>query len=196
MLLGKEKDISEEQIIKGCKAQDIEMQKAFYKLYGPMLMGVCMRYLKPRENAEEVFHDVVLKIFDKIDKYNGKGSFKAWCRRLTANSCLDYLRKHKNQMRLNYIEEQQIEIEDTTDDLALLENARLEDVVKLIDKLPEQQQIVLNLFIMDGYSHKKIGERLDISEGASRSLLQRAKSNLKEKLGLDKSLIQTNGNTK
>jgi RNA polymerase sigma factor (sigma-70 family) len=159
MLSAKENKLTVEQIIKGCRAQDIEMQKAFYQLHGPMLMGVCMRYLKPKENAEEVFHDVVLKIFDKIDKYNGNGSFLGWCRRLTVNSCLDYLRKHKNQLRLNYIEDQQIEIEDTVDDSALLENAKLEDVVKLIDDLPEHQQVVLNLFIMDGYSHKKIGER-------------------------------------
>lgn len=175
-------EISENDLVLGCKKQDMAMQKALYLQYGPMLMGVCARYLKPRENAEEVFHDVVLKIYDKIDKYSGTGSLKAWCRRLAVNTCLDYIRKHKNHIRLNYLEEQLVEIEDKIEDEALLENAKLNELVKLIDTLPQQQQIVLNLFVMDGFSHREVANRLSISEGASRSLLQRAKRKLKEEM--------------
>ena len=191
-----ENNISEEQIIKGCRAHDLEMQKAFYRLYGPEIMGVCMRYLKPRENAEEVFHDVVLKIYENLHKYKGQGSLKGWCRRVAVNSCLDFIRKNKNQLRLNYIEEQTIEVEDTVDDLAALKNANVDEVIKFMDDLPGQQQLVLNLFIVDGYSHKAIADQLFISEGASRNLLQRAKLNLKKKLGINNSLTRVNENTK
>jgi len=196
MLLAKGNKLSEEQIVKGCKAQDIEMQRAFYQLYGPVLMGVCARYLKPRENAEEVFHDVVLKIFDNIKKYKGKGSFEGWCKRLTVNACLDFIRKNKNQMRLNYLEEQLVDVADTEEDLDLLVNSKLETLIKLMNDLPQQQQLAINLFVLDGYSHTDIANRLGISEGASRSLLQRAKLNLKVRLGIEKSEININGNTK
>jgi len=178
------------------RKQNLEIQKVFYLKYGPALMGVCFRYLKPRESAEEVFHDVVLKIYDKIGKYSGKGSFIAWCKRLAVNTCLDYLRKHKNHIRLNYLEEQEIEVEDKVEDIDLLENAKLNQLVAYIAELPEQQQMVLNLFVMDGFSHREISVRLSVSEGASRSLLQRAKKSLKNKLGVENRVLKSNENNK
>lgn len=190
------KIISDEDLVLGLKKQDLKIQKQFYLRYGPVLMGVCFRYLKPRESAEEVFHDVVIKIYDNIAKYSGKGSLVAWCKRLAVNTCLDYLRKHKNQIRLNYIEEQAIEVEDKVEDVNLLEAAKLDELVKYIAELPEQQQIVLNLFVMDGFSHREISTRLAVSEGASRSLLQRAKKSLKNKLGIENTVIKRNENNR
>lgn len=174
--------ITDEELVKGCLKQDMAMQKALYFKIGPALMAVCARYLKPMETAEEVFHDVILKIYDKINKYSGTGSLAAWCRRLAVNTCLDYLRKNKHQVRINYLEEQTIEPIDIADDVSLLDDSNLEMLEGLIETLPQQQKMVLNLFIIDDFSHKEIAEKLNISEGASRSLLQRAKQKLKDEL--------------
>ncbi len=163
--------ITESAIIDGCRKKEIKAQRAFYDLFGPQLMSICLRYVKPTESAEEIFNDVMLKIFAQFNKYEQKGSLIGWAKRLAVNVCLDHIRKEKNKIRINYLEDELLEVEDKVDDEALLENANAELVFQLIEELPTQQKLVLNMFVMEDFSHKEIANRLAISEGASRSLV-------------------------
>lgn len=168
------------QIIDGLRAKRISDQKRFYLLHGPVLMGICMRYMVQREMAEEVFHDGMLKIFNKVNKFQNKGSFIGWCKRLMVNTCLDQLRKQKDHLRVLHIEDNPVEIQDEQLDVDDIMEEKIEILLKAILGLPTQQRLVLNLFILEKYSHREVAEQLSITESASRSLLLRAKKGLKQ----------------
>lgn len=172
--------MKEEDIIIGLRKNHLKAQRFFYNQFGPALMGVCVRYMPNREMAEEVFHDGMMKIYNKINKFGDKGSFKGWCRRLIVNTCLDQLRKDKDHLRLLHIEEKELEIKEEVDlDQEVLEE-KIEVLLKAITMLPKQQKVVLNLFVLDKHSHKEVAEKLRITESASRSLVLRAKKSLKK----------------
>lgn len=174
--------MNEAEIIKGLQKNQMKSQRAFYDQFGPALMGVCFRYMSSREMAEEVFHDGIMKVYSKIGKYDGKGSFAGWCRRLVVNTCLDQLRKDKDHLRLLHIEEKELDVEDEVDLDAELIEEQIEVLLEAIDELPKQQKLVLNLFVLDQYSHAEVAEKMGITVGASRSLVLRAKKGLKVNL--------------
>ena len=104
--------MKEIDIIIGLRNNQLKAQKLFYDHFGPALMGVCFRYMPNKEMAEEVFHDGMLKVYEKINKFEDKGSFKGWCRRLMVNTCLDQLRKDKDHLKLLHIEDNELEIKE------------------------------------------------------------------------------------
>lgn len=184
--------MKEAEIIKGLRKNNLKCQRAFYELYGPVLMGVCVRYMPTRESAEEVFHDGIMKVYNKINKYNDIGSFKGWCRRLIVNTCLDQLRKDKDNLRLLHIEESEIDIHEEVDLEAELLEEKIEVLMQAITELPKQQKLVLNLFVLDKHSHKEVAQKMSITESASRSLVLRAKRSLKRLLTEEKEFKSNN----
>jgi RNA polymerase sigma-70 factor (ECF subfamily) len=119
-----------------------------------------------------------MKIFDKIYQYKGEGSFEAWMTRIMVNESLSYIRRNKN-MWLNV----SIESADREPDYSMADShLDSEQALSMIDELPIGYRTVFNLFVMEGYSHKEIGELLQITEGASKSQLSRAKAQLKSKI--------------
>lgn len=168
-----------EQIINDCKKGNTRAQEQIYKTLSPKIFAVCLKYSRSYEEAQDNLQEGFLLIFQKIEKFNFKGSFEGWCKRVVINYVLQQYRG-QNVFEIiseNIADNTEVEIDD--------ENISLEFLTKIIQELPDRYRLVFNLYVMDGYSHKEIAEMLGISVGTSKSNLARAKGILKEKIELN-----------
>jgi RNA polymerase sigma factor (sigma-70 family) len=164
-----------ENLILACKKMHRDAQREVYELMAPKLYRTCKRYLKKEEEIEEVLADAFYVIFTKIDKLKEIGAFEAWARRIAVTECLQNLRQNVN---FNiYLEDTKIQLQpEVLPDTNLEE----EDLLKLLNFIPEGCKTVFNLFVIEGYGHKEIASMLAISEGTSKSQLNVAKTKLKD----------------
>ena len=154
----------------GCKSNDRKCQKAFVDQFSPYLFGVCRRYISDHEKAKDCLQDSLVHILSNIKKYESKGSFKSWAARVTANQCLQFIRKEKKHLTFDIEETVEPSEEESVSD-----RLEVEDILKFLDTVPEKYRIAVNLYIIEGYSHKEISEQLGITESSSRSLVTRAR---------------------
>jgi RNA polymerase sigma-70 factor (ECF subfamily) len=153
-------------------------QSEIYQLYADVLFGVCLKYSRNHQDAEDTLQDSFLTIFDKIKQYNNKGSFEGWLKRITINTALQ---KYRQKTPLQLVKEV-AEIEETTEIDFEDEHLDIDFLLSLIQQLPDKYRLVFNLYVLDSYSHKEISEMLNISVGTSKSNLSRARKKLKEEL--------------
>jgi len=165
--------MTEEQLIASCKRQDRKAQKLLYERYSPKMFGVCRRYLKTYEDAEDVLIGGFYKVMSKIDMYKGKGSFEGWIRRIIVNESLMFLRK-KHNFNLT-VEISNIEI---PSQVSVEDSLAAEDIMKLLDKLPTGYRTIFNLYVIEGFKHREIAEQLNISINTSKSQLILAKKRM------------------
>lgn len=161
--------------IQGCRKQNREAQRMVYEIMAPKLYRLCKRYLKKEEEIEEVLADAFFTLFTKIDQLKEDLAFEAWARKITVNNCLLQIKKNIN-FNL-YLEDVSYNSQPLADEVTDLEE---EDLLNLLNYIPDGCQTIFNLFVIEGYSHKEIAEQLGISEGTSKSQLNAAKSKLKE----------------
>lgn len=165
-----------EQIIHECKRQNRKAQEQLYKTLSPKVFVICLKYSRNYQEAQDNLQEGFLLIFKKIDKYQFKGSFEGWAKRVVINYILQQYRS-KGILEIvtdNIPETQEVTIEE--------ENVSLEFLTQIIQELPDRYRLVFNLYVMDGYSHKEVAQMLGISEGTSKSNLARAKRILKDKI--------------
>jgi RNA polymerase sigma-70 factor (ECF subfamily) len=164
-------------LIEGCLKRDPKAQEAMYRRFSPKMYGVCLRFAGNKMEAEDILQEGFIKIFTHLQDYQFKGSMEGWIRKAMINTAINYYRKKSKELAdinleqvsgISYIEE------DAIDKLAA------EELVKLIQKLPEGYRLIFNLNVIEGFTHKEIGEMLGISENTSKSQLSRAKSALQE----------------
>ena len=171
--------MDEIQLIKGCKENKPKAQKELYETYARKMMAVCLRYTNDRESAQDLLQDGFIKVFTAIGTYSGNGSFEGWMRKIFVNTALEYLRK-------NDILRETVDIDspDTLKepDYSALEKISADELMELVRELPTGFRAVFNMFAIEGYSHKEIGEALGINESTSRSQFTRAKKLLQKKL--------------
>lgn len=168
----------EDRLISKCRKQDGKAQKALYDKYASKMLGVCYRYIKDNDQAEDVMITGFVKVFEKIDQFKSEGSFEGWMRRIMVNQSLSFIRKNKGM----YLEVD-IEAADREPDYkSLNDNLEAQDLLALISNLPTGYQTVFNLYAIEGYSHKEIAEKLQISENTSKSQLSRARMLLQKQL--------------
>lgn len=180
--------MSEQELIAGCLKQDPLAQHQLYKAYGARVMGMCKRYMKDRERAEEMTMNTFITIFSKIGQFKGEGNFSSWILRIAVNHCLMELRK-KNPFRFEAeVEEVHIPVDNT-----VMRDFESADVSKMLLALPEGARLVFNLFAIEGYKHHEIADMLGISEGTSKSQLSYAKEKLKKLLATAKSKTDSHG---
>jgi RNA polymerase sigma factor (sigma-70 family) len=165
-------------LIKGCQQQNRQAQKRLYEMYGSRLYAVCCRYIKDKMEAEDVLITAFTKILNRIDQYSGEGNFEGWMRKVVVNDSLSHLRKSKSM----YLETDISEVDFEIDYQKLEDQLEAEDLLKMIDNLPAGYRVVFNLYAIEGYSHKEIGEQLGISENTSKSQLSRARATLQKYL--------------
>jgi RNA polymerase sigma-70 factor (ECF subfamily) len=175
-----------QKLIEDCRKNKPKAQAMVYELYANKLFAVSYKYSRNRQEAEDNLHDGFMTIFNKIDQFKGTGSFEGWMKRIIINTALLTYRKDKVFHLINdeIPEEVSIEIEE--------ENISVDDLLTLIQELPNRYRLVFNLYVLDGYSHKEIAEMLAISEGTSKSNLSRARQILKQKLEESEQKIQNN----
>ena len=180
--------MTDEQMLTGSIKNNAAAQEQFYDRYSPRMLGVCYRFAKNREDAEDMLQEGFIKIFAQLQHYRSEGAIEGWIRRIVVHTCINFLKKNKK-------------FTDTVD-LANATNLhshadllpsimQAKQIVECIRLLPLGYRTVLNLYAIEGYSHKEIGELLEIGESTSRSQYTRAKAMLEEVL-INKKLISKN----
>jgi RNA polymerase sigma factor (sigma-70 family) len=171
--------MDEQELILGCIAARPKAQKALFDIYAPKLYVVCLRYLKDQMRAQDVLQDTFVKIFANIGNYKSEGAFEGWLKRIAVNTCLDQLRKDKKLLT-------DVSIDDVSHKLSTdsfsVEKLMADDLLKLVQALPDGYRTVFNLFAIEGYSHQEIAQQLGISESTSKTQYLRARAYLKDRI--------------
>ena len=166
----------ENELIEGCLKGKARSQEMLYKHYYGYAMAICLRYANGKDEAKEILNDSFFKVFTKISQYDPKNPFRAWLRRIVINTAIDYYRRQQKHQYA--VDIQEIEYEES--DASVLDRLSAEDILLLMQKLPEHYRLVFNLYELEGYSHEEISKQLGIPESTSRTHLSRAKSKLRE----------------
>ncbi|MFK8045540.1 MAG: RNA polymerase sigma factor [Crocinitomicaceae bacterium] len=183
-----------QNIIKGCIKGKRKCQRQLFEKYYGKMKGVCMRYARDGDEAQDMVQNGFIKVFDKLEVYNFTGSFEGWVRRIMVNTAIDYIRKHKNN---TYSLEDESSLPGESEDGIVLDeevnelNFKAEKAIEAISRLSAGYKMVFNLYVMEGYTHKEIAEYLGITEGTSKSNLAKAKQKLRALLSAAK--IEYNG---
>jgi len=165
-------------LIRQCQEKRAGAQAEIYKKFSAPLFSVCLRYADNYEDAQDVFQDGFIMIFNKIKQYRFEGSFEGWMRRIMVNSCIE---RHRSKNHL-YVVNEEITPEETDEDETdfEFESYSYHDLLNFIRELPDRYRQVFNLYVLEEYSHQQIAGMLDISVGTSKSNLSRAREKLKE----------------
>ncbi|MBU2916150.1 MULTISPECIES: RNA polymerase sigma factor [Reichenbachiella] len=171
--------LEEGELVKKCKDHDASAQKELYDKYMDQMYRISLRYLANEAEAEDAVTEGFLKIFSKVGsfEYRGKGSLTGWMKRIIVNESLMVLRKRKHLL---------VDIHETDHKLRSIDgvesNLQEEDIINEIKKLPKGYRTVFNLYAIEGFSHREIGEKLGISENTSKSQLSKARASLAKSL--------------
>lgn len=173
---------NEQEILKRCIKGDNRALTALYDRYAPKLLGVCLRYVPAKSDAEDILQDAFIKILKNLKRfeYRGEGSVEGWMRRIVVNSSLNFLRdREKNMVLVESMMPADVEAGDEDD---VSPRVSPEEIIRLIQQLPAGYRTVLNLFVFEHYSHKEISVLLNCSESNSKSQLLRARMLLKKNM--------------
>jgi RNA polymerase sigma-70 factor (ECF subfamily) len=172
-------DSMDEQLIKKCIKKDIRAQRQLYEKYAPLMMSVCLRYVRDREIAQNLLQDGFVKLFDKLHTYSGSGSFVGWMRKIFVNTALEYLR-HNDVFKYSTDVDFAFGIE--SEEESPVDKISADELMQCITELPPGFRTVFNMFAIEGYTHAEIAEQLGIQEGTSRSQYARARTLLQQKV--------------
>lgn len=166
---------AEKEIVAGCAANSRYYQEILYRKYFPVMLRMCMRYTEDRDVALEIINNGFLKVFQKIDTFTFSGSLEGWIRRIVFHCLSDYFRQ--NTRKFDFLE---LDGREAPTRSNALSNLYLEDILSLVERLPEVSQNVFRLYAIEGYTHAEIGEKMNMSEGTSKWYLSIARKELKE----------------
>lgn len=166
-----------EQLLKGCIKGDKQAQESLYKALSPKMMGICLRYTSDYATAEDILQLGFIKMFQKIGDFRMEGSFEGWVKRIMVNTAIEAYRKNMRTLATVSIDEV-----NEADQSMNLDNLETQDLLKMIQELPNGYRVVFNMYAIEGYSHKEIAAELGITESGSKSQLSRARTVLKEKI--------------
>ncbi len=184
--------MTEELMLAGCLTNNAASQEALYNRFSPRMLGVCYRFAKNREDAEDMLQEGFIKVYSQIHQYRGEGALEGWIRRIMVHTCINVLKKNKkfsDSLDIAFANGVGIREE------SIPSIMQAKEVVECIRLLPVGYRTVLNLYAIEGYSHKEIGDVLDIEESTSRSQYTRAKVMLEDIL-IKKRIILKSHKTK
>lgn len=166
-----------EQLIQGCVRNERSAQEKLYRLFYPRMMALVRRYIDSEVQAEEVLNNGFLRAFQKIQQYTFQGSFEGWLRKIVFHAVSDYVKQNMHYSeQILLIEKDQYVYKDHADKLYYNE------LLQLVELLPEATRAVFNMYVMEGLSHKEISKVLNISEGTSKWHLSEGRKQLREKI--------------
>jgi len=180
---------TETQLIAALRRGESRAHKVAYERFSGRMLAVCMRYCANRDDAEEVMIDGFMRVFEKISQFREDGSFEGWIRRIMVTESLMFLRKNKQWRQEIPIDDVTVEPDYAWADTAIHEN----DLLRMVNQLPDGYRTVFNLYAIEGYNHAEIAELLGISEGTSKSQLSRARAILQATIAKAEQEQQTNG---
>ena len=166
------------QLISRCLDQDPHAQRQLFQRYYSRMLGLCMRYAHSREEAEDMVQEGFVRFFEKLAHYDATRKLESWMNALFINNAIDYLRRH--QRHLHHADPA------LATDIAVapqaLERLQTDDLMALLQQLPDGYRLVFNLYAIEGFSHKEIAGQLHITEGTSKSQLSKARRWLQQRL--------------
>jgi RNA polymerase sigma-70 factor (ECF subfamily) len=169
--------MTEEAILQGCLRNESAAQKELYNRYSPKMLAVCYRFGHNREDAEDMLQEGFIKVFSQIHTFRNQGAFEGWIRRIIVHTCINNLKKNKKfNESVDLIHANTLQVREET----VPSIVQAKQVVECIRLLPLGYRTVLNLYAIEGYSHKEISLMLEIEESTSRSQYTRAKQMLEE----------------
>jgi RNA polymerase sigma-70 factor (ECF subfamily) len=173
----------EKEIVEKCKSGDRKAFTFLYNKYAPKMLGVCFRYAKSRDEAEDMLQEGFVRLFQNIKSFKGSGSFEGWMRRIIVNTAINYYKtqiKYNNTVNVEnneYLFKQ--EEPETDSKYGDVSQSRLLEMIK---ELPDGYKMVFNLYVLDGYSHQEIADILSVSINTSKSQLSKARRMLRDKV--------------
>ena len=178
--------MTEEAILSGCLKNQAAAQRELYNRYSPKMLAVCYRFAHNREDAEDMLQEGFIKVFSQIHTFQNKGAFEGWIRRIVVHTCINNLKKNKRfNENIDILHAGSVQIREESIP-AIVQAKQIVDCIRI---LPVGYRTVLNLYAIEGYSHKEIAGMLDIEESTSRSQYTRAKQMLEDIL-IKKKILQ------
>ncbi|MGV3530615.1 MAG: RNA polymerase sigma factor [Flavisolibacter sp.] len=169
--------MSEEELLQGCLQNNAAAQKELYQRYSGKMLSVCYRYGQNREDAEDMLQEGFIKVFTQIHTFEHRGALEGWIRRIVVHTCINILKKNKRfNESVDLIHANTVTMNE--DMIPSIMHAK--EVVESIRMLPMGYRTVLNLYAIEGFSHREIAGMLDIEESTSRSQYTRAKAMLED----------------
>jgi RNA polymerase sigma factor (sigma-70 family) len=172
--------LTTEEIIKGCIQNNRRAQEALYRNYFVVMWRMCQRYTQDEDRLMSIVNDGFLRAFKKIHLYQFQGSLEGWIRRIVYNALSDYFRKENKYLKFLILEERDRKINPS-----IHNELNFDDVIQLVNRLPSTTKKVFTLYAIEGFTHKEIGQQLNISDGTSKWHLSEARKKLKEMVGVD-----------
>ncbi len=167
---------AEHNLISALTRQERWAQQQLYEQYYGRMMGVCLRYAGSRDEALDLLHEGFIKVFQNIARYKAGTSLPAWIRTIMVNTCIDYYRRTIRRRTEDIAEANYL----SNDDPDALSHLTEQEILAAVQELSPAYRAVFNLYVVEGYSHKEIGDALQITESTSRSNLVKARIKLKE----------------
>jgi len=165
----------DKDILTGCINGERLAQKKLYEKYYGKMMSVCLRYANSRDEAATILNEGFYKVFTKIDAFDQTGNLEAWIYRIMVNTAIDHYRK---EIKLRNIKELDNNVNQNPDQFDVIAEMSADDILELVKQLPLAYRTVFNLHVIEGMTHKDIGEKLGISEGTSKSNLFKARAKM------------------
>jgi RNA polymerase sigma-70 factor (ECF subfamily) len=163
------------QLIKDCIRGRRTAQQQLYDRFAAPMLGICYRYTKNLDDAEDVLQEGFIKVYNNLSQFRNKGELGAWIRRIMVNTALTYLKKHTryhNQMDFDHMPLHPVIEEEAN------MNLQTAELIELIRQLPTGYQTIFNLVAIEGFNHLEVASILGISENTSRSQYSRARAML------------------
>jgi RNA polymerase sigma factor (sigma-70 family) len=176
----KAEEFNDDDLISGCRENNRKSQEMLYRRYARVMYNLCLIYESDRDNAKDILQEAFVKIFRNINSFDGQGSLTGWMKKIITNTAIDHYRKNHTESKFIPIENIVHPISDEESITSIL-NAK--DIVSQVNRLPEGARMIFQLHAIEGYSHKEIAELLNISEGTSKSQINRAKQLLQQWIG-------------
>ncbi|HVB02153.1 MAG TPA: sigma-70 family RNA polymerase sigma factor [Chitinophagaceae bacterium] len=162
----------DESLVNGCLHNKVTAQKELYDRFSSSMLGLCFRYARSRADAEDILQEGFIKVFFNLKQYRAHGSLEGWIKKIMVTTAINYLKKNKNLT-------ESLETEKAAIASAVLSSEHTlhtRDIISAIASMPPGYRTILNLYAIEGYSHKEISGLLGITESTSRSQYVRAKS--------------------
>jgi RNA polymerase sigma factor (sigma-70 family) len=169
-----------DEIIKGCLQGNIKHQELLYTMLRAKMLGICLRYSNNKDEAQDILHDGFMILFNSLKNFRNEGPFEAWASKIFVFQSIKINKKWA--LKINDLELTEQDFDYNVFENNAIDSLSVKEILQLIQELPPGYRMIFNLYEIEGYSHKEIGELLEISENTSKSQLSRAKKILKDKI--------------
>ena len=164
-----------------CQKGDRAAQEQLFKMYAPIILGICLRYVVDRDEAEDVMQEAFIKIFTNMSGFRGEGSFEGWMKRIAVNTSLNYYYKSKKtQSNKSFDDIRETEIVSEDDEILPEIRFSQNEMLNAIQELPDGYRQVFNMYVFEKYKHREIADLLNISVNTSKSQLSKARKYLQK----------------